>query len=209
MALTFQEMQVEIQQTVGTSAANMLDHIKKAINLAYGEMAGISPQYWVFAQKTLAVSGATQTYDLDATVRRVRNIRLPVDVVGRITIVNSDAWRNLITDYDLVGTPRLAKAEDLGTSNEMKLYLHPIPHTDDAGDYLYDAECRPTDLSGNSDTTVFGSQWDACLMDGARYELHKILGHGADEVKTAHAAYMERFQMFAAANAAGVDGKGA
>ena len=56
MALTFQEMQAEIQQTVGDTGPDMLDHIRKAINLAYREMAAVSPQYWVLEQKTLTVA---------------------------------------------------------------------------------------------------------------------------------------------------------
>jgi len=207
--MTFQEMQVELQESIGSTTADRLDHIKKAINVAYREMCAFSPNSWQRDVKDITVVAGTADYDLDAACRKVLRVRPAVTTTGKIDVVTNDAWNNLVTDYDRAGTPEIARVIDLGTSNEMKIEFHPIPEAGDAGTYKYDGEFLPSDMSANSDTPIFGAQWDACLMDGARYELYKTLNHSPDKVQMMQQAYQTRFQQFLAdIQRSGADTKG-
>ena len=206
--MTFQEFQEQMVRRLGEDSSGTLDHVKQAVNLAYREMCGISPQSWVREQKDLVVAGGGEAYALDAACRKVLRLRPPVTVTGIIRIVDNETWNEIVTDYDATGQPEMARVEDRGAANEMKLYLHPIPGTASAT-YKYDGEFLPTDLSANDDTPAFGSEWDACLLDGAIYHLSKILGESDVTIGAAHQRYTESLTRFAGDMRSGADLKGA
>lgn len=207
--MTFVTMQKEIQKTVGSTDSRTLDHIKEAINLAYRELCGVSPLFWAKEQKLLAVSAGTQDYDLDADCRQVLGIRSPTDQAFKITMVDNETWDEFITDWDTTGQPVLAKVEDRGSSNEMHVYFHPIPTTAYAGSYPYDAMLRPSDLSADDDTPIFGSEWDTTLIAMARAELVKILGESEQKIQVAEGIAATQLDRFISAHQRGADAKGA
>jgi len=207
--VNFQDIQKQLQKTVGDTSAATLVHIKHAINLAYREMCAMSPNYWERNEKELTVEEGTAAYDLDATCRKVLRLRPPVDVAGIIRIVDNDAWNEIITDWDATGSPVMARVIDRGAGNEMKIEMHPIPEAADAGTYKYDGEFLPADLSADDDEPIFGPQWDACLLDMARCALFKIQGASEEKIAAAQTVYQERLARFAATAQAGSDLKGA
>ncbi len=207
--MDFQTFQQECQTTIGSVDPTTLDHIKEAINLAYRKMCGVSPQFWSKEQKLLAVSAGTQDYDLDGDCRQVLGIRSPVTMTFKLTMVDNPTWDEFITDWDATGQPVLAKVEDRGAADEMHVYFHPIPTSAFAGSYPYDAMLRPTDMSADGDTPIFGSEWDHVLIAMARAELLKILGDAPEKVQAAQADAQPEFDRFVAVYQRGADGKGA
>jgi len=159
--------------------------------------------------KSYLIVTATQHYDLDPGCRQVLGIRPAVTMDFEITVVDNETWDEFVTDFDATGNPVLAKVEDLGAADEMHIYFHPTPDVGASGTYKYDAMMRPTDMSADDDTPIFGPEWDTVLIAMAREELFKILGDAPAKIQSAQTDAQPEFGRFVAFYQRGADGKGA
>ncbi len=124
------------------------------------------------AVETISLADATATYSLSSTASEVKSIRKPV---GNTKLSYTTVERLIARDKDLeeTGTPTNWWYEGLGSSNEVKISVWPIPTTASIATeptlQVY-VQKRPPSL-GDTDTIPLPDEFTDVIREGVRMQV--------------------------------------